>query len=147
MNGGVFLPGNNIAEKLGLRFLLRALLVWLLAALALLPVAAAVVSRTEMGTETIGYVSSALSFLTALCAGAAAAGGRRSGALTTGLLAAAAIAVLLLTTGFLIGGSALEASGVLSVVTFTFSGCLVGSVFFHKRPAKRKTRFDPKQRR
>lgn len=141
------MPGNTIAGKFDMRFLLRALLVWVLAAVVLLPAAAALVSRTEMGTEAIGYVSSAISFLTAVCAGAAAARGRKGGVLYAGLLTAAAVTILLLTIGFLIEGAAMEASGVLSVVTFTFAGCLVGSVFFIGRSARKKTRFDPKLRR
>lgn len=57
------------------------------------------------------------------------------------LVLALSLLILLLTLGFLIGDKQLEPSGVLSVVTFTISGVLFGSVVMGKiRPGRKKQR-------
>lgn len=111
------------------RFILSALGAWLVAALVLLVAASAIVNRAEMGSGSMGYVSSAISFLAAFAAGVRAGRVRRAGTLYTAAVSAAVITTLLLTVGFIIDGSDLEASGVLSVVSFTFTGCMAGCVF------------------
>lgn len=146
--GGVFLPVNNISEKTDIRFLMRAVLAWFLAAVILLLLASLIVSKASISSGTVGYISSALSFLAALFAGAKASSERRKGNVYTGLITGAAIVTLLLTIGFLIEGTEMESDGILSVVTFTFAGCLAGAVLLPggKTRAK-KTRFSPGQRK
>lgn len=130
-----------------LRFLPKALLGWLVSAVILLLIAAGIVSKSKISSASIGYVSSALSFLTALTAGIVAGRTRRGGALYAGLLTAAALVICLLTAGFLAKGQDMEPSGILSVVSFTFAGCLFGSVFFSgRKKTGRKTRFKPGKR-
>ncbi len=136
----------NLREKWDPRFLLKAAAAWTVAALVLLLAASLLVSKSGMGEGSVGYVSSAVSFLSALAAGAAAARSRRGG-LATGLMAAAALTLALLTVGFIIEGPAIEASGILSVVTFSFSGALVGSVFLSGRGRTKKKRSVPRPRR
>ena len=145
--GGAFLSLGNISEKWDMRFLLNAIAAWALSAILVLLVASCIVSKAGVGMGAIGYISSTASFLTALFAGAAAARSRGSGVIYAGLVTAAAVTTLLLTVGFLIEGSKLDGSGVLSVVTFTFSGSLAGSVFLGGKSKRKKTRFAPKQRR
>ena len=140
------MSASNRMEKWDMRFLIHALTAWGLSAIVGLLVASLLVQRAGIGMGGVGYVSSAVSFITALFAGAAAIHSRKQGGLYVGLLTAAAITTILLTIGFLIDGSELESSGVLSVVTFTFSGCLVGSVFLGRKTSHKKTRFDPKRR-
>lgn len=145
--GGAFLSLKNITNRLDLHFLPRALLGWLISAAALLLIAAGIISRAKISSASIGYVSSALSFLTALTAGIIAGQTRQGGALYAGGVTATALVICLLTAGFLMKGQDMEPSGILSVVSFSFAGCLFGSVFFSKRkkPSK-KSRFRPAKR-
>lgn len=141
------MPAKKMTENLDMRFLARAGGAWALSAIVLLLIASMIVSRASIGAGTIGYISSAISFLAACFAGASAAQHRADGGIYTGLITAAAISTALLTIGFIVEGAEIEASAVLSVVTFTFSGCLVGSVFLQRNGRKnKKTRFSPKQR-
>lgn len=123
-------------EKGSLRGLLRAALAWGLAAMVLSFLAAVIVRAHGIGSEKLGYVSSCLSFLCALTAGAV--GGRGMGRLRGGLLCGVFLTLLLLTLGSLIGGGAPDPSGLLSVLSFTLTGCLLGSLLFGGVPAATK---------
>lgn len=145
--GGVILSIKNITNRLDLRFLPKALLGWVISAAVLLLLAAGIISKSTFSSASLGYVSSALSFLTALTAGAVAGRTRKGGALYAGLLTAAVLVICLLTAGFLAKGQDMEPSGILSVVSFSFAGCLFGSVFFSgKKNSGKKTRFRPAKR-
>lgn len=126
-------------------FLLGAATAWGLSAGILLCLTALAAGITKAGETTLAYCSSALSFLTAAAAGLAAARQRKAGGLVTALIAATAIVILLLTLGFLIKGGQLDPSAVLSVVSFTYAGCLVGACLLYK-PVK-KTEKHPFHRR
>lgn len=123
-----------------MRFLLSALLSWLVSAAVLLPAAALVLCKSNISSDCVGYISSALSLAAATFAGIAAAKRREEGKIYTALLTAATLITVLLTAGFLIKGSDMGSSGILSVITFTLSGCLIGAVFAPKgrRRAKRR---------
>ena len=123
-------------EKGSLRSLLRAGLVWLAAAVILCFLAACVIRERGVSSAALGYVSSAISFLCALCAGAAGSGGERR--LASGLLCAVLLSLALLTAGFLIGGKGMEPSGVLSVLSFTFAGSVTGALLFGGRKTETK---------
>jgi len=116
-----------------LNFLLSGTLTWLVTALILCLSAAAVLSGIKLDMRTIGYTSSALSFVSAAAAGIAAMRRRKSKALLTGLITGSVLSALLLIIGFMIGGTQLD--GLISTVAFTISGAMVGSVFC---PAGRK---------
>ena len=118
---------GNAAAPVGLRMLGRALLRWSTAALVLLVVASLALTGSGTGSELLGYVSSSISFLAALAAGTAVEHGEK-GALPRSLLVAGALIVALLTAGVLIGRAGVDASGVLSVVTFTISGAMIGAL-------------------
>ena len=124
------MPVNQKADYTDPGFILSAMTAWVLAALGALALASFILWSTELGGGCIGYISSALSFLAALFAGAAAGRVRKAGALYTAALAAAAIVTVLLTVGFMIKGASIEASAVISVVSFTFAGCLSGALLF-----------------
>lgn len=111
-------------------FLLRACVAWLVAAPLLLVILAAVLSHSGCGAEWIGYSSSAISFLSAAAAGAVAARASRAGKLYSALVCSGVLTVLLLTVGYIVSEKGLEPSGILSVVSFTLTGCLFGAVFF-----------------
>ncbi len=124
-------------------FLLSAFFTWLITAVSLLLVSTIILSETGCSEKSLGYTSSAVSFLSAMAAGIAAGRKRKAGAVYTALLTAVALTTLLLTVGFLVNGNSIEASSVMSVVSFSFSGCLVGLIFF-TFPVQTKKRYKPK---
>ncbi len=121
---------NKHIETPDARFVVSAIAAWLISATVLVLLASVAVSLLNAEAEAIGYISSALSFLTAVFAGARAMHIRKRGAIFTGLVAGVTITTLALTLGFIISGNDIELDGVLSVVTFTLAGGLTGSVFF-----------------
>ena len=68
--------------------------------------------------------------------GAGAAGTRTAGKTGGALLCAAGLSLTLLTAGCLIGGKIQEPSGVLSAASFSFAGCLMGSLMFGRKNAE-----------
>ncbi len=103
----------------------RGLLAWLLSAGVLLCIASWLIAAGLIPNRALGYLSSALSFLTAAAAGFVV---RKSGG--TGyfrlLWSVLLLVLLLLTVGFAISRGTLAPSGVLSVATFTIAGFLAG---------------------
>lgn len=123
-------------EKGSLHSLLRALLFWIASAVILCFLTACVIRAHGVSSAVFGYVSSALSFLCALLAGAAGAGGEKR--LSSALLCGAGLNLVLLTAGFLIAGEDMDPSGILSVLTFTVAGCLTGAILFGGRKKETK---------
>ena len=124
-----------------LKFLLRGLISWLISVLILLTIATIIVSKCDISTASIGYISSGLSFLTAFSAGMFALKGNKSGLLVKGMILSSALTIFLLTIGFIIKGDSMNSAGILSVVSFTFSGCLLGCVmssFFKETKSNHK---------
>ena len=124
-------------------FLLKAVAAWLLSALILLPVAAVILNMFGASERAMSITGSSISFLTAACAGTAAAKKRRQGNVYTALLSGAVLVTALLTVGYLIAGEKIDPSAVLSLVSFTFAGCLVGAVICW-RPVKKRRRRNAK---
>jgi len=126
------------------RFLLHSIVAWGISGLIFLCIASLLMLKSGLGENAVGYINSVLSFLTAVAAGAAAGKSYRGGAVYAALLAAAVIVTALLTVGFIVEGTAIESAGVISVVSFSFAGCLFGSVFlsglFKKDNLKRQRR-------
>ena len=122
---------NALGERRFVRRLPRAAAAWIVAALLLCFVSALGIRAGRLPSSALGYVSSSISFLCALAAGAVC--GRGEGRLRSGLLCGLALVVLLLTLGYLIAGKAMASSGILSVVSFSFAGCLAGSLLFGGR--------------
>ena len=125
---------RSMIEKGSLRAFGKVLAVWGAAAAVLCIAAACVVHMAGIPSAQLGYLSSALSFLTALIAGAA--GTRTAGKTGGALLCAAGLSLTLLTAGCLIGGKIQEPSGVLSAASFSFAGCLMGSLMFGRKNAE-----------
>ena len=123
-----------------LRLVLKSLAIWVASALFFLAAAAFILSKTGTGSSILGYVSSGISFLCAIAAGLVAAENRGDRPMLQGLFTAFVLVVFLLTLGFLIGKQGLEPSGVLSLVTFTISGVLVGTLFLARGRKRRRTR-------
>ena len=133
---------NVKAEAWEAKTILSALAAWALSALVLLCIASLVLSKLSLGERAIGYVSSALSFLTAAFAGMELGRGKAGAVIYPAMLTAAVLVTALLTIGFIVEGSDLQSSGVLSVVSFTFTGCLFGAVLAGgKKPKSHKKRY------
>ncbi len=120
-------------------FILPAVTAWFAGALVSLLPAAFILYRFDLGGGSVGYISSAMSFIAALAAGAAAGRARRSGTLYCAAVAAAVIVTMLLTVGFIIAGPDIQSSGVISVVSFTFAGCASGALIFGSAGNRRKS--------
>lgn len=125
-------------------FLVSAIVAWAMCAFVLLTVSSVILHETGAAEQSIGYASSAVSFLSAAAAGWAAARKRKKASFYTSLLTGTVIITVLLTVGFLIDGKKLEPSSVMSVISFTFTGCMVGGVLLY-RPGKRPKRLFPKR--
>ena len=125
--GGVFLSKQHIASPEA-GFILAGVIVWLAASLLLLPLSAALVYKSELGEASLGYVVSAVSFLSAAIGGIAASKKRGKAAVYTGLIVGCTMTCFALMLGFLIAGSRITADGVLSLVSFTLTGCIVGCI-------------------
>ena len=141
--------GKTIREKGSLRAVVYGLCAWVAAAIVLLTAAAFILSKTSVSSGSIGYISSIISFCAGLAAGLYAA--RRSGkeGIWNGLLTRLFLTILLLGLGFLIGEKEMSSSGVLSVVTFTISGCVIGGLLGTSRrkgARKRRSAARPKAR-
>ena len=120
-----------------LSFLPRALAAWTVCAAALLISGAVLYASDAASLSSLGYASSIISFLSAVGAGAAAASSQKEGRIVKGILSALCLTALLLLTGFLIRGR-LNASAVLSVFSFTLTGCALGAMLpFQKRKRAR----------
>ena len=131
-------------NTLDFRFLLRALCAWLICAAALLLCAAVLYASNAVPLSKLGCGSSVISFFAAFGAGIAACFQCRDRRLIYGLLSACCLIALLLLAGFLIRGR-LEPDSVLSVVSFSLSGCLLGAMLCSKR--RRGGRLHQKKRK
>ena len=122
-----------------IRTVITAAAVWLLCAVVLLCAGTLTANAAGLGEQALGYLSSAISFVCAVAAGIAAARRRRAPRLITALVTGTALVILLLTSGFLIKGSEMDPSSLLSVVSFSYAGVLLG-VFLSPGPGRRGTR-------
>lgn len=130
MNKGLAFPD--------VRSVLTGCSAWCVCALCLTLAAAGVMTLADIPASAVGYICSALSFASAFFAGVCAMRVRERGALTLGLAVGTAATIIALTLGFIISESGLDADGVLSVVTFTLSGALVGALLCPKGKKRRK---------
>lgn len=107
-------------------FLLSAMFSWMLCAVLLLTLSSILMNELGCNEQSLGYVSSGISFLSAACAGAAASRKRKRGIIYTSLLTATVIVTALLTLGFIVDGPAIEPAAIMSIISFTYTGCLLG---------------------
>lgn len=117
-------------------FLLNAAAAWFLSAVLLIGIASVLANTAGMGEQGIAYLSSALSFLCAAAAGAAAAKKSPSNGFVTALMTGSFLVILLLTAGFLTAGRNLDPSSILSLVSFSYAGALVGTLLMPKTVKK-----------
>jgi len=130
--------GDNRALKGGFgQTLLKGFLAWMAAAAVLLTAAALLLAKGKIPYHAVGYLCSLMSFLAAAYAAARLerSGG---GGLLSALIFSGFLVLLLLTLGYVIGGNKMSPSGIISVVSFTISGCLLGCVLFGRGKSKGK---------
>lgn len=120
---------HTINKLVNVRALLRALLMWFVAAVALLAVSATVLNNVASGSRTLAYVASGISLTASMAATIYAVKNSEKGRMLTAIICAGFISVVLLLLGFVISRQGLSPDGVLSVVMFTFSGSLLGGFF------------------
>ena len=123
--------------RTGLLFWKRVWLAWLATVVVLLVLFIFVLSRTMASERMLAWLSSALSFLAA-CSAGRQAGKIKLNPFLGGLLCAANLIGPLLLCGLLIDQKSLSSDSVLSLVSLSFSGALVGSVFLGKSVKKRR---------
>ena len=123
--------------KMGLFFWKRVWLAWLATAVVFLVLFSFVLSRTMASERMLAWLSSALSFLAA-CSAGRQAGKIKLNPFLGGLLCAAILVGPLLLCGLLIDQKGLSSDSILSLVSLSFSGALVGSVFLGNSVKKRK---------
>ena len=140
--GGVFLFKRGNGQLPDVRFLLRALLAWMFSACVLILIAAIAANAYGVGERGCGYLSSAVSFLAAVFAGAFSVPARNVSRIAMSIITATVLVIILLTIGFLIRGEEMNSSAVLSIVSFTYAGVLFG-VFFKpvRKPIGKKYHF------
>ncbi len=121
---------NEVKTKsLGdIKLILRGIVVWAISAAILLLIASLVFSQSSISSSFMGYCSSGISFLAAMFAALFACRGQTKGVIYQGMICAAVITVLLLSIGFASEGEKIKSAGVLSVVSFTIAGSLLGTV-------------------
>ena len=113
--------------------LLYTIVTWAFCALLLLAAATFIANTSGLGEGSLGYISSAISFLAAAAAGFRASRGNQSGGLAGAFITATALVILLLSIGFLIKGEEMDPSSVISLVSFTYAGVLFGTVLSPKK--------------
>lgn len=119
---------KSVGSSPGLRMLVRAICAYALSAFLFLLLASFLLSRSDVGSHVLGYVSSVISFLSAFISTRQLMRSQKSHSLFAALLFGVLLVILLMTLGFLAGERALDPSGVLSVVSFTFTGVLLGGL-------------------
>lgn len=117
---------------------LRVFGVWLLCALLLSLLCSLFIAQSSGSSRQLGYAGSAVSFISAAAAAGYLVRQGKGRSLLAGLLVGLGLCVLLLLAGCLIDARHLSPDAVLSIVSFTFSGSLVGSLLRARQPGRRK---------
>lgn len=126
------LKGENRGLPDG-RYLLRAGLAWGVSAAVLLLVCSLAANSLGLGEQGLGIMSSAVSFLAACFSGIAATRSCTASWLFVSLTTSTTLVIFLLTVGFLIKGEEMNASAILSIVSFTYVGVLTGSILLPRK--------------
>lgn len=123
-----------------LRFLINAFAAWIVCALLSISAASIIVIKARLPGASLGYISSALSFLCAFFAGIFAARSRRTPLLYSQSVCSGGLIIFLLTLGFIIDGENISPDKVLSLVSFTIAGVFSGGLLLGSGTGKKKKR-------
>lgn len=119
---------NAVGKALSLRILFRVLLIYVFSAFLLLSLTSFFLARSDAGSNVLGYVSSAVSFLASFLSTQFLLRYQKSRSILSAMLFGLLLVIILLTIGFLAGEHSLDASGVLSVASFTLTGTMLGGI-------------------
>ncbi len=114
-----------------LMFLIDALLTWLIVGVFLCLSLSFIVTRTTLDSSFIAYLSSSVSFLSASFAGLRSAAESKYNKLYSTLITAVFTIISVLTVAYIVSNGQISASGLISVISFTFSGFLFGGLVLH----------------
>ena len=115
----------------------HSILAWIVSSAILLAVAAGLLSRGVIPYAAAGYLSSIISFLTAVFAGGGLCRGDRLNLITV-ISGALCLVIILLTIGYFISHGELSSSGILSTASFTIAGFLTGAILTHDKKNKKR---------
>ena len=121
-----------------------ALLLWLLAACLLLPVAAAILCLTDMKAAAFHAAAFSISLLSSGAAAFLALRGQEETSVTKALFLGLMLTIILLTAGFLLSGRELKAGGILITAGATLIGSTLGGLLARKsgnNPGKKRFQF------
>ena len=135
---GVFMISENSkTENWTAAAWAQSLFTWLLVAAILLLFSAWLLARGVIPYRSVGYLSSAISFLAALLAGRTLSR-REDVSVLASFSGAVCLVILLLTTGYIVSRGELSPSGILSTASFTIAGFLAGALMPGKRRTKKR---------
>lgn len=129
--------------------LISAVFGWLFSAGILLSMFSLLICKTSMDSSYIGYISSLISFLSAVFAGLYSYRNIKGETFVSSLATALFIVIFLLTIGFIVQGKDMTPAGVISVASFTFAGMLLGSNvrYFLRKKSKKQIKCHIKKQR
>ena len=133
------MSAKSCADRPDLRFLAKAWITWLLSAGFFLLAFALIICYTSCSSRHVAYLCSLISFLASVVSGLTAARMSRFPAFLTALICAVSTLILLLLIGTLLDRRSLDPSSVLSLVSFTLTGYLAGSVFSERIRRKHRS--------
>ena len=107
----------------------RSIAFWFASNLIIAALTAYVLSLSCQQERAIGWGVSAVSFLSAAVTAKIILTGCKKALFINAAVLAVLFTVVSLLIGFVIDSKAIEASAILSLATFTFSGCFFGSIF------------------
>ena len=122
---------HNENDRGELLFLFKALVTWLTVGIILSLILSIIISQTTLDSSYIAYLSSIISFITAVFAGFRAMSARRKGKLYTALFTAGFLIIFILSVAYIIASGEIIASGLISVISFTFSGVFFGAYILY----------------
>ena len=132
----------NEKDRGELLFLIKALSAWLISSLMLCILFSFIVSQTSLDSSYIAYLSSIISLISAIIAGMKAASVKKSSKIYTSIFTAGFLIIFILTTAYLVASGQITTSGLISVISFTFSGVFIGAyIVSSKYYGNKKKRF------
>ncbi len=141
------MPKSDGTRRSAAGDLAPALFFWAAAACLCLPLAAALITLTEIKVSSFQAAAFLTGTLASFCAGLRACRGQGGSPLRRGLLLGLVLTVCLLTIGFIVDGSKLRAEGILLTAGSSFLGSVPGGLLSSRlKGFSGKRKFRPKSR-
>ncbi len=138
---------NDTGGKVRPRIFVQAWIRWVITATVMVFAFGIVLCRTGSNIQTLAYICSGISFLSAATVGAYLSRNCAYAPLWTGLSGGIISALLLIGVGFMISCRRINSDAVISVAAFTVSGSVTGAVLFGNSKKRKQLRFwKPKMR-